>query len=145
VFLRSVPGPDTDFEFHGGLFRLDEIEITTAKIVARWRTNRPPVISEVFPEQIAALESDLVGLEDWAAVELRRNAERHLERLALYRFRLSDDLGTHYEAEEFRRGNQSGVMEGTQAFKPGPPHTAWTLTLSCHDLDVEISLLDELD
>ena len=94
---------------------------------------------------MAALESDLEGLEDWAAVELRRKAERHLERLALYRFNLSDDLGTDYEAEGFRRGNRSGLIEGAQTFKPAPPRTAWTLTLGWHDLDIEISLLDEDD
>jgi len=145
VLLRQIPGPDRDFEFHGGLFRLAELEISTEKIVVRWRTIKPPIISEVFPEQMAALESDLEGLEDWAAVELRRKAERHLERLALYRFNLSDDLGTDYEAEGFRRGNRSGLIEGAQTFKPAPPRTAWTLTLGWHDLDIEISLLDEDD
>ena len=120
-------------------------DISTDKIVARWRTNRPPVVAEVFPEQMAALESDLEGLEDWAAAELRRKAERHLESLVLYRFSLSDDLGTDYEAEQHRRGNRFGVMEGTQTFKPAPPHTAWTVTLGWHDLNIETSLLDEGD
>jgi hypothetical protein len=145
VLLRSVPGPDTDYEFHGGLFRLVAIEIFTEKIVARWRTNMPPVISELFPEQMAALESDLEGLEEWAAAELRRKAERHLESLPLYRFSLSDDLGTDYKAEGHGRGNRFGVMEGSQTFTPRPPHTAWILTLVWHDLDIEISLLDDPD
>lgn len=42
------------------------------------------------------LEADLVGVDAWAAEELRRKAERRLERMALYRFGLSDDLGTTY-------------------------------------------------
>jgi hypothetical protein len=145
AFLRAVPGPDRDFEFYGGRFRLVEIEIYAEKVVLRWRTGTAPTLSEVFPEQLAALESDLEGLEGWAAAELRHKAERRLENLVLYRFRLSDDLGTEYEAEGLRRGNQSGVMEGAQTFKPAPPHTAWTLTLGCHDLNIEVSLLDQGD
>jgi hypothetical protein len=90
VLVRSIPGPATDFEFHGGLVRLLEIQIFTDKIVATWRIISAPMISAVFPEQMAALESDLEGLEDWAAAELRRKAERHLERTALYQFSLSD-------------------------------------------------------
>jgi hypothetical protein len=103
--LRSILGADTDFEAYGGCLRLVAFDISTDKIVARWRMNRPPVIAGVFPEQMAALESDLEGLEDWAAAELRGKAERHLERLVLYRFHLSDDLGTHYETGERCSGN----------------------------------------
>jgi hypothetical protein len=145
VHVRTIPGPATDFEFHGGLVRLSEIQIFTDKILARWRIISPPMISVVFAEPMAALESDLEDLEDWAAAELRRKAERHLERMALYQFSLSDDLGTDYEPGEHRSGNQSGAMEGSLTFRPAPPHTAWTLTLSWHDLDVEISLLEEGD
>jgi hypothetical protein len=36
-------------------------------------------------------------------------------------------------------------MEGAQTFRPAPPHTAWTLTLSLHDLHIEIPLLAEGD
>jgi hypothetical protein len=143
--LQSIPGPDRDLEFHGGLFRLSAIEIFAEKITMRWQMSEPPIISEVFPDQMAALESDLEGLEDWAAAELRRKAERHLERLALYQFGLSDDLGTDYEAADHRRGNRFGPMEGAQTFRPAPPHTAWTLTLSLHDLHIEIPLLAEGD
>jgi hypothetical protein len=145
VLLRSIPGPDIDFAFHGGSFRLVALDIFTERLVARWRTNAPPIVRDLFSEQMAALESDLGGLEDWAAAELRRKAERRLESLVLYRFSLSDDLGTDYEAEHHRHGNRFGVMEGSQTFKPAPPHTAWMVTLGWHDLNIEISLLDEGD
>jgi hypothetical protein len=145
ALLQSIPGPDKDFAFHGGLFRLSAIEIFAEKLIVRWQMSEPPIVSEVFPEQMTALESDLEGLEDWATAELRRNAQRHLEKLVLYRFRLADDLATDYETTDHRRSNRFGPMEGAQTFRPAPPHTAWTLTLSLHDLDIEIPLLAEYD
>jgi hypothetical protein len=145
ALLQSIPGPDKDFEFHGGLFRLSSIDIFPEKVLVRWQMSEPPIVSELFPEQMTALESDLEGLEDWAAAELRRKAERHLETLVLYKFSLSDDLGTAYETADHHRSNRFGPMEGAQTFRPAPPHTAWTLTLSLHDLDIEIPLLAEGD
>lgn len=145
VRLRSIPGPGADFEFHNGVFRLSSIEIFSDRVIAKWRMFDPPSVSEVFPEPLAALESDLEGLEDWAAAELRRKAERHLGRLNFFQFSLSDDLGTQYESVETRQDNRFAVMEGFQVFKPAPPHTAWTLTLGWGDLSIEFSLLAEGD
>jgi hypothetical protein len=145
LLLRSIPGPGTDFEFHNGLFRLASIEIFSDRVVAKWRMNDPPGVSEVFPEPLAALESDLEGLEDWAATELRRKAKRHLEQLSFFQFSLSDDLGTQYEPVEGHQDDRFAVMEGFQTFKPAPPHTAWSLTLRWQNLSIEFSLLAEGD
>jgi hypothetical protein len=145
VLLRSIPGPSTEFEFHNGVFRLTSIEIFSDRVIAKWRMNDPPSVSEVFPEPLAALESDLEGLEDWAADELRRKAERHLGRLNFFHFSLSDDLGTQYESVQCRQDNRFAVMDGLQTFQPGPPHTAWSLTLSWQDRSIEFSLLAEGD
>jgi hypothetical protein len=145
VLIQTILGPTTEFEFHDGLVKLSEILIYSDKIVVKWQIIRSPTISAVFPDQMAALESDMEGLEDWAAVELTRKAERHLEGMALYQFSLSDDLGTDYEPGEHRRGNGSGPMAGSLTFRPAPPHTAWSLILSWHELNIEISLLHEGD
>jgi hypothetical protein len=141
--LQSVPGPETDFPFHGSLFRVDLVEIYTSSVDVSWRLTGSPIVAEIFPKEMAELEVDLEGLDDWAADELRRKAESQLERWGLYKFTLSDDLGTVYEPYGPNRGNRFGVMEGHQAFKPTPPHTAWSLTLGWHDLQIEISLLDD--
>jgi hypothetical protein len=141
--LHSVPGPETDFPFHGSLFRVDLVEMYTSSVVVSWHLTGSPTVAEIFPEEMAELEADLEGLDDWAADELRGKAESQLERWGLYRFTLSDDLGTEYEPSGQNRGNRFGVMEGHQAFKPTAPHTAWSLTLGWHDLQIEISLLDD--
>jgi len=92
---------------------------------------------------MAGLEADLVGLDDWAANELRRKIQSRLERWGLYKFTLSDDLGTVYEPQGGNRGNRFGVVEGLQVFNPTAPHTAWSLTLGWHDLQIDISLLGD--
>ena len=141
--LQSVPGPNEDYPFHGSLFRVDQVEMYTSSIMVSWRLTGSPNVPEIFPEEMAELEADLVGLDDWAADELRSKIERRLEQWGLYKFTLSDDLGTVYEPQRGSRGNRFGVMEGLQAFNPTVPHTAWTLTLGWHDLQIEISLLDD--
>jgi hypothetical protein len=141
--LHSVPGPETDFPFHGSLFRVDSVDLYTSTVVVSWRLTGSPNFAAIFPGEIAELEADLEGLDDWAADELRRKAESQLERWALYRFTLSDDLGTVYEPYGTNRGSRFGVVEGHQAFKPTAPHTAWSLTLGWYDLHIEISLLDD--
>jgi hypothetical protein len=141
--LNSVPGPDVDYSFHGSLFRVDQVEMYTSRVVVSWRLTGSPNIAEIFPEVMLELEADLEGLDDWAADELRRKIESRLERWGLYTFTLTDDLGTVYESGGPHRGNRFGVMEGHQGFNPTVPHTAWTLTLGWHDLQIEISLLDD--
>ena len=121
---------------------MDQVETYTSSVVVSWRLTGSPNVAEIFPEEMEELEADLVGLDDWAADELRRKIERRLEQWGLYKFTLSDDLGTVYEPQG-NRGNRFGVMEGLQVFSPTTPHTAWTLTLGWHDLQIEISLLDD--
>jgi hypothetical protein len=135
--LNSVPGPDVDYPFHGSLFRVDQVETYSSSVVVSWRLTGSPNVAEIFPREMEELEADLVGLDDWAADELRRKIERRLGQWGLYKFTLSDDLGTVYEPQGSSRGNRFGVMEGLQVFNPTTPHTAWTLTLGWHDLQIE--------
>jgi hypothetical protein len=107
------------------------------------RDTGSPNVAEIFTEEMEELDVDLVGLDDWAANELRRKIRSRLERWGLYKVMLSDDLGTAYEPQGGHRGNGFAVMEGLQVFNPTAPHTAWSLTLGWHDLQIEISLLGE--
>ena len=141
--LNSVPGPDADFPFHGSLFRVYQAEVFTSSVVVSWRLTGTPNVAEIFPEEMMELETDLEGLDTWAADELRRKIVGRLEQWGLYKFTLTDDLGTVYEPKGGNRGNRFGAMEGLQVFTPAPPHTAWSLTLGWHELQIEISLLDD--
>ncbi len=85
-----------------------------------WRVAPEPDLNLVFPEEIAALERDVVGLE-WAADRLRAAGQQHLRMMRPYAFELEDDVGTRYLR---RGGGQSGgvgEMTGETRFIPAPP------------------------
>jgi hypothetical protein len=140
AFLRSHPGPDQEFEVFGGRFRIMSVEIYDISIVLRWRASPEPDISLAFPGESAELERDLAGLEDWAAVDLRNKAEHKLRMRRLYRFNLTDDVGTKYFPQGHRHGGGPGVMSGEAEFRPSPPPTASSLGLSWLNLQVAVPL-----
>ena len=80
-----------------------------------------------FPAESAALEADLDCIDDWAAIELRCNAERNMFR-KLLRFALTDDVGTTYEQSEFRRSggfsDSPSESNGEASFRPSLPGSA---------------------
>jgi hypothetical protein len=61
IFVRSIPGPDQEFDVHGGKFRVIAAEIYDTSVVIRWRTAPEPDVWAAFPEEAAALESDMEG------------------------------------------------------------------------------------
>jgi len=140
VFVRSHPGPDQEFEVHGGKLRVISIEVYDTAVVVRWRASPEPDLSSAFPGETADLERDLAGLEDWAADELRRKGEQTFRSMRLYRFNLADDVGTEYFPRGGGNGGRRGVISGEVEFRPAPPPTASTLVLSWLDLQVQLPL-----
>jgi len=140
VFVRSHPGPDQEFEVHGGRLRIIAVEVYDVAVVLRWTASPEPDLSLAFPDEAAALESDLAGLEDWAADDLRRKGEHKFRTMRLYRFDLADDVGTEHLQHGRSHGGGGGVMSGEAEFRPAPPPTASALVLSWLDLQVELPL-----
>lgn len=141
VFVRSQPGPNEEFEVHGGRLRVIAIELYDSVVAVRWRAAPEPDITLAFPQESAALEQDLEGLEDWAVEDLRAKGRQRLRTMRLYRrFVLTDDLGTAYMPNGSSSGGGNHEMTGEARFQPGVPSTASVLTLSWLGLDVPIPL-----
>jgi hypothetical protein len=139
-FVRSIPGPDEEFEVHGGRLRVVTVEIYDTSLVIRWRTAPQPDLWSAFPAEAAALAQDSEGLEDWAAEELRRKAEQQMAMRRLYKFSLSDDVGTNYVQEGSSAGGGASERTGDARFNPPPPLTATALKVSWLGLEVPIPL-----
>jgi len=100
-----------------------------------------PDITLAFPEEVATLEQDLEGLEDWAADDLRTKGRRRLSMIKLYRrFEFTDDLGTAYMPNGSNHGGGNHEMTGEARFEPGVPQTASALTVSWIGLQVPIPI-----
>jgi hypothetical protein len=141
VFVRSLPGPDDEFEIYGGRLRIIAIEIYDTVVAVRWRVAPEPDIALAFPQESAALEQDLEGLEDWAVDDLRAKGRQRLRTMRLYRrFVLTDDVGTAYMTKGSSSGGGNHEMTGEARFQPGVPPTASVLTLSWLGLEVPIPI-----
>jgi hypothetical protein len=138
-FVRSMPGPDREFDVHGGRIRIIAWDFYDSVLAVRWRVSPHPDVTSVFPDEADALELDLVGLEDWAAEDLRRKGHEELLWMRLYRFALNDDVGTPYisQGPNFR-GNDSGAS-GEVRFQ-APPSEASQLTFTWLNLDISIPI-----
>jgi len=139
-FIRSQLGPDEEFDWHGGRIRVIGVELYDAEVVVRWRVSPEPDVEAVFPSEMEALEQDLLGLEEWAATELRDKGKQNLRMMRLYKFGLRDDLGTPYVAKGSGHGGRPHEMTGSVRFEPAPPPGVSMLTLSWLGLDVPIPL-----
>ena len=112
---------------------------TTQRSCSRWRASPEPDVASVFPDEVAALEQDLVGLEDWAAKDLRWKGHAKLRMTRLYRFGLTDDLGTPYTQIGMRHGSGDYGTTGEVEFTAPPPEAS-LLTLSWLDLEVPVPI-----
>jgi hypothetical protein len=142
LFERSQPGPDEDFEVYGGRFRVISVEFYDSAVVFRWRASPEPDVAAALPAEVAALERDLVGLEDWAAKDLRWKGYASL-RMPLYQFGqfgLTDDVGTSYLQMGLRHGSGSYGTTGEVEFKP-PSSEASLLTLSWLGLEMLVPIV----
>jgi hypothetical protein len=128
------------FEVHGSELRVVGIEIYDSRVVIRWCSAPIPDAWSAFPEKRAALERDMDGLEEWAKVELRRNAERRMHRLLMYDMALADDVGTTYLECEFHGGGTYKEWNGDAAFRPAPSPAASVLTLTWLGTDAPLPL-----
>ena len=139
-FIRSLSGPDAELDLHGGRIRVIAVEFYDSEVVVRWRVSPEPDVAAVFSVEMEALEQDLVGLEDWAATELRDKGLQKLRMMRLYRFGLRDDLGTSYVPRGSGHGGRPDDMTGSARFAPPTPSGASMLTLSWLGLDVPIPI-----
>ena len=124
VFIRSQPGPDEEFEVHGGRLRVIAVELYDSAVAVRWRVAPQPDVASAFPDEAAALEHDLVGLEDWAAEDLRQKGLQKLSMMRLYKFGLTDDVGTSYMQTGSRHGGGPSGMTGEAEFHAPPPNAS---------------------
>ena len=125
-FIRSVPGPLEQIELHGVRLRVLSVEMYDVAVEVRWRAVPDP-------------ESDLLGLEEWAADELRRKASRPLVH-RLFEFTLRDDLGTDFVPLGGGRRGGGNETTGDSRFHPAVPPGAGRLTLTWHGNDLVIDL-----
>jgi hypothetical protein len=139
-FVRSLPGPDTEFERHGGRLRVLAVEIYDTVVSIRWRMAPEPDIDAVFASEAAQLARDVEGLDDWAAAELRKKAGRRMHQLRLFVFSLRDDVGTDYLAMGGGAGSGNNETSGDARFVPAPPSSARALTLTWFDVGIDIPL-----
>jgi hypothetical protein len=139
VFIRSQPGPNEEFEVHGGRLRIIAVEFYDSAVVVRWRVSPEPDVTSAFPDEAAALEQDLVGLEGWAAEDLRQKGRRKLSMMRLYTFGLSDDVGTFYVPMGSRHGGGPHGMTGEAEFHAPPPEAS-LLLLSWLGLEVPLPI-----
>jgi hypothetical protein len=139
VFIRSQPGPDDEFEVHGGRLRIIAFEFYDSVLAVRWRVSPRPDVTSAFPHESAALEQDLVGLEDWAVEDLRRKGLEKLGMMRLYRFGLTDDVGTSYVPMGSRHGGGPSGITGEAEFQAPPPEAS-VLVFSWLGLEVPIPL-----
>lgn len=137
-FVRSVPGPNAEFEQHGGVLRVVAAEIYDTMVAIRWRVAPEPDVFAAFPSEALQLAHDLEGLEAWAVDELRRKAEQRLRMMRLYNFELTDDAGTEYWSSGHGHGGGAYGITGEAEFLPAPPSTATNLTLTWLGMAVEI-------
>ena len=145
----SRPGPHEEFEYRGSALRVVGVEQFDALVVVKWVINPEPNVSDVFPEESAALEQDLQDLDDGPADILRKTAERLLRIRRLYVFALADDLGTCYELTEEQHGASYvsngitrqfiGIM-GSVTFHPSVPLNPRSLNFKWFDLTLEVPL-----
>ena len=143
-FIRSLSGPDAELDLHGERIRVIAVEFYDSEVVVRWWVSPEPDVAAVFASEMEALEQDLVGLEDWAATELRDKGLQKLRMMKLYKFGLRDDLGTHYVPSGSGHGGRPPFchyeMSGSARFAPPTPSGASMLTLLWLGLDVPIPI-----
>jgi hypothetical protein len=140
IFERSIPGPDAEFDFHGGKLRVIATDIYDTAVDVRWRVAPEPDIDAVFPSEIAQMARDTEGTQDWAAEHLQNKGRTGLRMTRLYRFELSDDVGSPYMHSGGGHRGRPGEMTGEARFSPAPPTTASILTLTWHRLQVRVPL-----
>lgn len=140
VFERSIPGPDTEFDFHGGKLRVIATDIFDTAVDVRWRVAPEPDIDAVFPLEVAQMARDSEGTETWAAEHLQNKGREGLRNMRLYNFELSDDAGTLYTHSGGGSRGRPGEVTGEARFSPAPPAEASGLMLIWHGLQVGIPL-----
>jgi hypothetical protein len=140
-FVRSVAGPDREYDLLGGRLRVIAVDIYDSALTVRWRVAPEPDIAAVFPAEEGQLLRDIQGTEEWASVELRRKAHERLRMRRLYRFTLTDDVGTQYVNSGGGSSGRPNEMTGEARFSPSPPSSASELTLGWLDLSIAVPLV----
>ena len=140
-FVRSVPGPDEEYECHGGRLRVVAVDINEASVIVRWRLTGELDLAAAFPEETQQLEREISGLDVWAAERVTSKALRDLRARYLFGFGLEDDLGTPYARRNLTAGGV-GEKTGDARYCPAPPPNATTLNFKWLDVRIDIPLKD---
>ncbi len=140
AFVRTIPGPDAEFEFHGGKLRVLAIDIYDSAVDVRWRAAPEPIVDAALPSEMAQVVGDTKGMQDQAAKHLQDMGRSELRRMRLYQFELSDNVGTQYDRSTGGSGGRPGERTGNMRFSPAPPAEASVLTLNWLDLQVTLRI-----
>lgn len=135
--LRSLTG-SKDTVNHGSRFSVTGVDICDVRTVVAWSVSPEPDVASLFPDDFEALEAELLGLDDWAADELRKKSREAFIREQVYVFQLTDDIGTHYQRTRHMGHYGSKVATGKMTFKPTVPDTASDLVVTWHDAQLSI-------
>jgi len=126
-FVRSIPGPDTEYELYGGRLRIVGVEVYDTMVGVGWRAAPKPDVAAVFvyhtmvrmrqralplrPTDPAVKHAhDVERNGGWPTEETRGKLRKHLALMLHSHIGLADDVGTVYA--DLGGGNQDGKQLG---------------------------------
>ena len=128
-YPRKAIGPSEAIEAFGGSLRVEEVEYDDGVTLVRWQIETMPDVDAAFPDLTAALEEDIVGMDDWVVGHFRSKNRAALARNHVPRLGLEDDVATDYFEHPVSARSRLGVeVAGITAFTPGTPsHTEYLM------------------
>jgi hypothetical protein len=140
-YPRMASGPSETIEAFGGSLRIEEVEYDDGVTLIRWHIETMPDVNAAFPDLAAALEEDIVGMDDWAAGHFRSKNYVALTRHDVPRLALDDDVATDYFEHRVSAKSRPGVeIAGITAFTPGTPSHADYLMIHWLGSSLKINL-----
>jgi hypothetical protein len=121
-FMRSIPGPDAEYDLCGARLRVLAVDVYDKMVTIKWRVAPKPDVVALFPDVAVQLVA-------------RKVADRHRVHVIHHNFRLADDVGTPYDT----LGGGGGAT-GESLFAPQPPDNASMLTITWLPLEVDVPL-----
>jgi hypothetical protein len=139
-FLRSIPGPNVEYELYGGRLRIIAVEIYDTGFNLRWHAAPEPSVLAAFPEDFRLIDRDLDGIEWRKAALVREKFNDRLRGFRLYQFDVSDDVDTQYRKSGDHHGGSINGITGEAAFVPTPPANASVLRIGWFGAEIRLPL-----
>ena len=138
-FVRLVPAPNEEYEFHGGRIRIIGVEVFDTQMILHWRMAPPPDMDLAFPEVAEAEEQETDGLpvEERAKFRWRRVSRNwHI----LGAFQIADDAGNTYDAHA-SFGSSGSITVGQHVITPALRDGATALVVDALGFRIAVPLL----